>query len=255
MLGTLITGRDIDFKARLDKACERWFTVKTMKDRKDSPVTKLSGELETASARKVEIERQWADAETALTQYGDALARLPEMKRTLAEADQELKDVQKERESIRERQAQHELALKHQDAEARQLKQAQGRLQDWDDADKQFGLAEKTLADARLQEQISTAKLQHVQAESARTRLQVEEAERELARHQQTRPALDDRQQLLNVATQCQTLDRNLEQAQDCLNSLQDMEAKLTGPTVFNEKQIEALRQNRHEATRLRAQL
>ena len=40
--------RGFDFKERLDTACERWFTVKTMKDRKDSPVTRMSGDHQEA---------------------------------------------------------------------------------------------------------------------------------------------------------------------------------------------------------------
>src|SRR6516162_1825675 len=103
VLGSLITGSDIDFKDRLDKTCERWFTVKTMKDRKESPIAKLSAELEQARADKAEIDRRWADAESALSQHDEALANQPGLKRSLDEAQADLDRVQKECEGVRQR--------------------------------------------------------------------------------------------------------------------------------------------------------
>ena len=64
VLGSLITGPDVDFKQRLDKAWERWFTA-TKKDRKESPAVRLNEDVKQARAAHEEIERQFHEAETA----------------------------------------------------------------------------------------------------------------------------------------------------------------------------------------------
>ncbi len=254
VLGSMITGRDLDFKNRLDKACERWFTP-TMQDKKSSCVLELTTVLKQAEDRKAEIERDWKEAEAALQQYEAALARAPELQRSLSEAEMELKTVAQERDTIAVRASQYEIAVKHRDAEKRHREQAEQNLRDWDQAEaKRLGV-EKDLQDTQQQvlaaaDRVSTAQT----AEQAATQA-FDNAERALAEHQRTRAALDDRRQLLTLAVQGQALDPNIEQVQGWLSAIADIETKLTGPPVLTREQIDALRQNQTAATKLRAQL
>ncbi len=95
VLGSLITGPDVDFKRRLDKACERWFTA-TGKDRKESPAVRLNQDARLARAAYEEIERQFHEAETALGEFEEATARQPAMNRDLQQAVDEFARVQAE---------------------------------------------------------------------------------------------------------------------------------------------------------------
>ena len=255
VLGTLITGHDIDFKERLDKACERWFTVKTMQDKKAAPPTKLSADLEAAIGQKAEIDFQWNEAESALRQYDEAVAREPELERQLSEAESELETIRKVRESITMRQSQHALARKHCESEKRQLDEASKRRDGWDSAQKQSVQIATELREAELQQANAASSMERAQAALDEARLGVEKAELTLARHRQTRSALDDRHELLTLATQAQALAHSLLQVEEWSKSLHELEGKLAGPPAPNKEEIDQLQHNRQDANRLRAQL
>jgi hypothetical protein len=103
VLGTLITGRDLVLKDRLDQACANWFTDKKMDYRKDSPVTRLAGKLQEEKQRLAQIQEQWNGAQSALERYEDASERHPELQRQREEAEAELQRVQKDCEAARQR--------------------------------------------------------------------------------------------------------------------------------------------------------
>jgi DNA repair exonuclease SbcCD ATPase subunit len=255
VLGTLITGRDIDFKERLDKACERWFTVKTMKDRKDSPVTKVTSEVETARIHKAEIDRHWTDAESALKQYKEALARQPELKRNLEEAEAELESMQKGCEEVRQRASQFDLALKSRQQCQQLLEQAEQRLNAFDEAARQLEAATKLWDDLQLE--LRSLKENHDQAEQAATasRQSGDAAEQKLARHQDARSALEDRQRLVTNQFEQHALEEKIRQVEVLERQRLEWEQKIAGPAALTEKQVQELPQNREIAARLRALL
>jgi hypothetical protein len=255
VLGSLITGSDIDFKDRLDKTCERWFTVKTMKDRKESPVAKLSAELEQARAHKAEIDGQWADGESALRQYDEGLASQPGLKRSLDEAHAELERVQKECEDVRQRKAQFDLAVQNRQQCELLLQQAEQSLNELDEAISQLDTATKVLDN--LQFDLQAAHDYRRQAEEAMSaaRQSADEAEKRLAGHQQNRAALDDCQRLMTNWVAQQADEEKIRQAEELDKQRRELEQRMAGPAVLTEKQIQELRQNREKAGSLRARL
>lgn len=255
VLGNLITGRDIAFKDRLDKACERWFTVKTMADKKQSPVTKLAAELEAARSRQAEIEQQWSAAQTALRQYDETLASLPELKRDLELTAKELERTEKECQAVRERKARYDLAAKGLEQCERLCEQANAKLREHDEAVEQLRLATKTCDDLQLELRSANEKRSQIEQEDAKARDVAEAAKNNLKQHDQTRETLNDRQRLIANHLQQLAIADKLSRALSLDAERQAIEQKLVGPTVLSEGQITELRQKRDRAARLRAQL
>jgi energy-coupling factor transporter ATP-binding protein EcfA2 len=255
VLGILITGPDIDFKERLDKACERWFTVTSMKDRKDSPVTRLAADVEAASTRKDQVDRQWADAESTLQQYDEALAQRPLLKHLLGKAEVDLERIQKECEHVRQRASQFELALQSRQ-QCRQLYQkAEERLREFDDVARQLEAAIKLWNDLTLELRNAEQKRAQAEQAAAASRKSADAAQQDLARHQQSRSALEDRQRLVTNQFEQRSLEEKIRQVLDLDKRRLELEQELTGAVVYSEKQIQELRQNREMAATLRVQL
>lgn len=254
VLGSMITGRDIDFKKRLDKACERWFTP-TMQDRKNSPGQLLGADLAEANERLQEIEKQWADAEGALRDYDEALARAPELKRALEETAAELERVQKECQGVRERKAQYDLALRGFQQCERLLRQADQHLQDHDEAVLQLAIATKSLDAMKLELRDADAKCVTADGEVAAARETAAQAEQHLAEHRRQRADFDDRQRLIGNRLECETLHEKIAAVERLEAERASLEQKLVGPAVLPESALKELRANREQAAKLRARL
>ena len=254
VLGTLITGRDIDFKARLDKACERWFT-RTMQERKGSPVVELAAKLTSARTEQAEIERQWTDAETALGQYDAALAGQPALQRAVDDALAQLETLQHRCEGVRQRKAQHDLAVKNREQCERLARQAEQRLQDFDDTVRrhekagvlldQFGRDLRGAEETRFQ----------AEQEAADLRLAQENLDAELRRYQDERGLLDDQMRLMANRLEKQTLLARARQVEELVERCSELDEKQTEPPAPSAAQIDALRRNRDRAGTLRARL
>jgi DNA repair exonuclease SbcCD ATPase subunit len=255
VLGNLITGRDIAFKERLDKACDRWFTVKTMADKKQSPVTKLSTELEAARSRRAEIEQLLSAAQTALRQYEETLASLPELKRDAELTAKELERTEKECQAVRERKARFDLAAKGLEQCERLCEQANSKLREHDESVEQLRLATKSCEDLQLELRSVSEKRAQIEQEIAKARDVAEVARNNFKQHDQAREALNDRQRLIANHVQQLAIADKLSRAGALDAERQVIEQKLVGPAVLSESQINELRQKRDRAARLRAQL
>ena len=255
VLGTLITGRDLEFKAALDKACERWFTIKIMKDKAGSPVTKLAAELQAALARQHEVDQQWTAAESALRAYDEALARQPALLRSRDDAGQEMARVQKECETIRQRQSQHDLAVNS----ARQckglLEKAERSLRDHDNAERELGEAGKALTDLQFQLPSDVERRIEVERLVVETRQEAAIAERRLTAHQQSRGELDDRQQSVNHQLARHSMEEKIRQADELDGKRRELEQALAGPAALTIERINEIRQARDRTAALRARL
>src|SRR6185312_52458 len=135
------------------------------------------------------------------------------------------------------------------------LREAQTRLDEVKRAEQR--LVEVETAVRAMDEQVRTAEAAWQQAHAAvkEANAAVEQAERELAEHQARRGGLDDCQHLLNLMAQSAVLADSLQQAQDAERRIAELEASLTGPPPPSRAEIDQLRQNRTEATQLRAKL
>ncbi|MBM3997123.1 MAG: hypothetical protein FJ303_23680 [Planctomycetes bacterium] len=255
VLGTLITGRDLDFKERLDKANERWFTAKTMNDKKDSPVVKLAGELEQARAHAADVESQWRGAEASLNEYDAAVARLPELQRSFAEANAEADHLQAEWEKVRERQSLQELAAQILEQCTKLEQKAEQRLAGLDDAVRRRDADSASLVVLRQQLCEAEAKRGDADRSAQDARKARTDADRNLERHQQTRVLLDDRQRLLTIQQGQTAIQEKTREATELDDRRRELEQKLVGPPSLAEADIKALRKNREEAAKKRSKL
>lgn len=255
ILGALITAADIEFKDRLDRENERWFTVKKMTDKRDSPVTRLAADLEQAQQHAAEIERQWDDAASALARYEEAQTRLPDLQRDFAEAQADLHRLQAECQSVRERQARYDSAAQIVEQCKTLEAKAARRLADFDETARRLGESETALAQTREQLRDAEVQRDHAATTHAEARAQWAAMERALESHQQDRPLLTDRQRLLTLHQESQAIQQLIERVVELDRTRQDLEQKLVGPAPLNEKQISELRRNREQAAQKRAKL
>jgi DNA repair exonuclease SbcCD ATPase subunit len=255
VLGTLITGHDIDFKERLDKACERWFTVKTMKDQKHSPVTRVTSDLDEARARKADIDRQWADAESALKEYDDALARQPELRRNREEAEAEQERVQKECAAVRQHKSQYELTVENLQQSEQLFKQAEQKLSEFDDTARQLESAMQEANNLHLEQCSAQEKRAQALQSAGGTRESAEVVQQQLAQHQQGRAALEYRQRLIANRLEQEAIEGKIHQAEELDDRREELEQKLVGPPVLTDGQINDLRLKRDKASEHRARL
>ena len=254
VLGSMITGRDLAFFAKVTKACERWFTT-LMKDSKNSSVSDLQTKLNDALAIRGRIEQDWLAAEKALKEYDEALAQKPDLRRSLDEAEREFDAIAKEREAIAIRRSQHESAAKHHDAEARHVVSAQQQLAEWEKADRKRAKIELELRDAERERDILAERLSVAQAAFAKARETVETEERAAANQQQSRAGIDDRVALLNHVAQAEMLEASLARIREIASRIAEIETKLREFPEVKQAEIDRLRQNREQAITLRAQL
>ncbi|HZZ81888.1 MAG TPA: AAA family ATPase [Gemmataceae bacterium] len=254
VLGSLITGTDVDFKERLDRACEHWFTG-TMKDRKESPVSRLKADVDQARATRDAVERQYHEAEAALRQLDEALKRQPELKRDLQQAEDDLARMQADLQALEVRKARHDLAVRSRDQARKLFEQAEAQQREWTaDAERLKGAMASLDAN---QQAIDAAERDVARAregvEQAKARLELADAT--LEQHWQQRGALDDRQQLLHLAQRAALLAQAVADRETHARKLAELEPLLAGPAVLTEYEIEELRRQRDEAVKLRAQL
>ncbi len=254
VLGSLITGPDVDFKQRLDRACERWFTA-TGKDRKESPAVRLFADANQARAGRDEIERQFHEAETALGEFEEATTRHPALQRDSQQADDELTRVQAERHALDVRKGQHDLALRNRDQAAQLFQQAQKRLTEWTVDAERLQAVENLLGANNAALQAADARLQRAQTAATEARTRHEEAENAQEQHRLQRATLDDRQQLFHVAQRRQALEQIVREVAEHTQRLAELEPALDGSPPPSEQEIAELRRNREETLKLRAQL
>jgi chromosome segregation ATPase len=255
VLGTLITGRDLVLKDRLDQACANWFTDKKMDYRKDSPVTRLAGKLQEEKQRLAQIQEQWNGAQSALERYEDASERHPELQRQREEAEAELQRVQKDCEAARQRLALHEVALKSLTQCQRLFGKAESDLRAFDQSACELESASKLLEELRLELRGAEDGRAQTELAAAAARQTASDAEQAFADHQQGRPALEDRQRLTTNQLDQIALKERIRQAEELDKERLELEQTLAGPDVLSDAEIKELRQKRERAALLRHQL
>ncbi len=254
VLGSMITGRDLDFFRKLEKACERWFTP-LMKDSKNSPISELFARIKEAETAKTKIDQDWQLAETTLKQYDEAIAQQPDLRTSLAVAEREFDAVAKEREAIAMRRSQHESAARHRDAEKRQLESAQQRLGDWMQALQRRKLTEQEMVEAEHACAAASERLREATETLSRSRSALEGEESEARNLLQVRAGIDDRIALVNHAIQTERIESNLASVRELRQRIAELEQKLREFPAVTQAEIDDLRKNRDRAITLRAQL
>lgn len=254
VLGSLITGHDLDFKTRLDRACERWFTP-TMQEKRTSPLKTLEAKLAEERQKSAEIEKQWTDAETALRQYEEALARQPDLRSDLAKVERELESAALERQQIRERLAGYEVARKNVEHCQRLYEQAEGDLRDHDETAREEQAARSERDDLTLALRHAESACVQSDGELDAVRRNAGLAGQKLGDHRKAGPALQARQRLVAIrATQSNLVEKisAVEGLEKERGALEDQMASLP---VLSETQIAEIRQRRDRIASLRAQL
>jgi predicted ATP-dependent endonuclease of OLD family len=255
VLGTLITGRDIDIQNRIDDACKRWFTPKTLRTAVDSPLTNLAIELEQARHQLEDVNRQWTDAEAALRQYEEEVARQPQLRRSLDEVETELTRLQKECESVRLRKSQHELAARSMEQCQRLLNQAEERVAAFTQTAAELDDSRRALEEEKVELAGAEAARRLAEQAADSARQSAEQSERTLAEYQQSRAVLDDRQRLVTCQTEQHACEEKLRLAESLEADRCRIEQMLAGPAVPTEAEIKELRGLRERAGLLRAKL
>ncbi|MCS7045253.1 MAG: AAA family ATPase, partial [Gemmataceae bacterium] len=254
LLGSLITGRDVEFKRRLDQACETWFTA-SMEERRVSPLTRLTDQLDQARQHLEEVERRRRELDDTLRLYDEARARRRQLQEDLAAAEREAEALAQAAVAVRERRHAHELARRDWErarqaaADLReQWTQLRGRIADLRQCQRQCD-------EAQAERESAQQRAEQAEAAAAQARRRWQEAQDRLRQHQRGQADLDERQLLVTLTAQRDKLRADVETARRLAARQKSLEAELAGPPVPSADEIETLRGYRLEAQRLQARL
>ena len=258
VLGTLVTGQDLEFRKLLEERCGRWFTS-TMKHRggktSPSPVLQLRDQKQKCERALEEINGKLQAAEGMLRQYEDKQVEVAGLEKEVEKARSEVSGLQQEKEASRDRREAHDQARQALETAQERLARARQAVTDYEETEKRLASAEKRLHKA--EESFNEMKLK---AEGVETehKMAVEEAKkaREVEdRHIEKRKEIDDRQKLLQAHRSLRDLDKNIKKVREFEKEIEKLERGLSGPVAPSEEEVKRLRKQRDEIRRLRAEL
>jgi DNA repair exonuclease SbcCD ATPase subunit len=254
VLGTLVTGRDLDFKKALDRRCEEWFTP-TGALKKQSPIVRLEQQRQERAAALEAEERQYHAVEQAIAELERCEDELPQLQKAVEAAQRELEQLQAERERTEQRRQQHLAAQREYAAAVKALEEVQARLEKWRQAKDRWQESERNVVRAEEHLRLAREARDRCAAEHARALDLLQEARRVEEALLAAREDLDDRRKLLALAQHLATLKQTLQRARELTDEMAELEERIQHTPAPDRTALDKLRANRTEAGKLRAQL
>ncbi len=250
VLGMLVTGRDLAFKQALDKRCSQWLTPGG-KYAKDSPVSRSEQEKQRRFKIRDDEATKFAELGQVTRQLENCEDDLPRQQENVTKADEEFKQLDRERRNCCERVRQYAEASKDHQRALQSLQIAQTNLRNYEEAKKRCDDKEKQVREART-------KVESAQRERDRLARQYEEKQRDLAAareaeqtHQREHEEINDLRKLLGHA-QLKDVLKKIQGLEDEIATLNGWIQNISAP---DEQTLRELRENRRQAQALRAQL
>jgi DNA repair exonuclease SbcCD ATPase subunit len=255
VLGMLVTGRDLAFKQLLDERCGQWFTPRTGKYKEGSRVRHWESARAERAHLLEEAEACFRQVEQTMRDLQEGERRLPELRRALEEAVHEEEQRRQERERVQVRQQQYRQALADYRAADQQRRDAQKRLDTFLGAKERWQRAEEEAVRAEAAARIAREE-REARLHDHETKVQAVGAAREEEEaHQAGQQEIQDRRTFVNLVVQRCQQEQTLQKARQHQDDIAGLEQLIHGLTAPDEPTITRLRENRREATVLRAQL
>jgi len=258
VLGTLVTGRDLDFRTRLEGACGRWFTsgMRHRRGRKNqSPVLALRERRDQCEEELKGIEDRLRVAERLVKDFDKTKAKIGRLHQQVDEANSEYRKIEIERDATRERLNAHRQAVRDHEKAGDHLTRCQKALKDYEDARESlakqreaFGKAKDAAAEARRE---ADERLKDVRkAEDA-----LREARSKEDEHARQRQDIEAHQRLVEIRDDFEELDRTTKDIGQLQKGIAASEEELAGPVAPSEDAVRRLRGQANEIQRLRNEL
>ncbi len=257
VLGSLLTGRDLDIKKLLDKRCERWFSAsgEHKKGQKPSPVLQLTRQVEDRRKALADEENRFRDLEQVIRDLERGEDDLPHLEADVQAAQRELEVITVEREQTRERRrlfAEAERALRQ--AQER-LAAVEERVGKRDDAKSRYREAEQAAIRAEAALQVARESHEPLARRLERATQELQEARQAEETHAGRSREIDDYRQWLALTQQHHQQSQLLEQAQNLESEIARLNGQIKEIVAPDAQALEAVRANRREAITLRSHL
>lgn len=254
VLGSLLTGRDFDFRRALRESCDTYFTP-TLASKKDSPLARLEADL---AARQEALNSLLAKRQQT-RQQRDEFERLSEglveLRRGVQESESEVRRLQAEQLAARQRKAAFDQAVSQAAAKTKELEGVMQRRGEYLQAKARLAECSAALvsAEAAYHELVErhAARQQELQQAQAAERA----AQLDLDRCDLQRGELEDRRKLLDLSRRIADARDRLARYDELARRLAECNAELAQLRAPSKEELEALRKNREQATRHRATL
>jgi DNA repair exonuclease SbcCD ATPase subunit len=258
VLGTLVTGRDLEFKKALDKRCDRWFTPRRHDHRggvNPSPVTRLEQKRAERQRDKEALEKQYRDLEQAINDLERCDIQQGEMRKHVREARDELTLLLKEREHSQARRQEHLQARRDEEAAQQETKNAQARWQQRIEARERYQAHETDLTRREAEVKTAQEKLERFEEVYQQQVAALGTARLAEETHARTWDDIEDRRKLLELTTRSDALQKTLQRITRLEQESKRLNEQMQSYPAPDKVELEKLRANRRQAQALRAQL
>jgi len=254
VLGVMVTGGDLAFKQALDRRYEKWFGVRG-DYRPTSSVTVLQKQSEQELKRLADLEVKRREVEQAIHDLDDCQAALPRAEKASADAQQELKELTRQREQSLERRRQYQQALRDCQFAEQQFKSANEGLEKYQASTKRWQNAEREAAHAEAALQVARQEAEKLAVDRGKQEQALQAARCAEQDHQRTREDIDDRSTLLKLTQRLDRLEKDLHRARELDTAVRALDEDLQRQTAPDQAALDALRRNWEKANELRVRL
>jgi len=258
VLGTLVTGQDLEFRKLLEERCGRWFTS-TMKHRggraNPSPVLQRRDQKHECEAALQEINKKQQEAEGLLRQFEDTEAEMAELERELEKSKVEVLSLGEEKEASRGRREAHERAKQLLEIAKEKLSGAEQVVRDYEETKERLTSAERKLHKAKEVFDAAKSKTEGLEKEYAGAAEEARKAREAEDRHAEKWKETEDRQRLLTAHKKLCDLDQTIQKAREYEKQIGDLQQDLSGPPAPSQEEVNRLRREAGEIRSLRGEL
>ena len=254
VLGVMVTGQDLRFKQVLDKRCKEWFSPGG-KARQKSLLTLWQEQREQRQKKLAEEQVKYRELEQAISGLEECESHLPELRKAVLAAGQELAEREQERERSQQRRQQYELALRDFRVTEQQALAARNALQSFHDAKCRWQEAEAQTVRAEAAEQRTREESVHLATEHDKIACQLHAVRLDEEKSQGGLEEIEDRRKLVQLAERRARLAKDLGQVRQLQQETVELQGHLKHTLAPDKSTMDALHENRLKASKYRAQL
>lgn len=254
VLGSLLTGRDWAFARLLDEAWEQYFT-RTGQEKKNSPVMLLQEQFTEREEAVRQQHHRELNSLRLLRDFEDLTQEILEAERHAAEAWRELERIEAEQQSGRERRASHQAARTEHEHARQRLDEAERLLAARRDAETRISQARAALADTEAALQREETLREAARAATRTAQAALADAQRQVEDCEAQRRGWDDQRRLGELTREAERLHQNLAEHDCSAAQIAEQDATLATLLAPGEEELKAIRKDRREAEKLRAEL
>lgn len=255
VLGSLLTARDVEFHDLLQQECKQYFSLKTGKELKRSPVVELRGRLEEAHERAAKLTNEVKDSESLVSEYDELQGRLNDERHRITRSRKLIAELENANETVDKKRRALEGAQRNLETAQQQLHQAEEllakhsklreELVELDGANRKTEAALNSAAESR----------QKIAAEITNCKEALQDVRDRLQKLDNGRSELEDKRRLLELAEEDAQLAETLKECSRLETELNGLQKQLGELLTPDEKIFKTLQTNRRDAARLQAEI